>query len=45
MARAKGIFRIMLERSGAAADIGPAMLFPTVHSGVAAFHRAQERPD
>ena len=41
IARAYGLFRTVLERTGVAADIGPDLLFPTVHGGVAAFHRAE----
>jgi high affinity sulfate transporter 1 len=47
IARAKGIFRLMLERTGVAAQIGPSLLFPTIHSGVEAFqdlHHAAEVP-
>jgi high affinity sulfate transporter 1 len=42
IARAKGIFRTMLERTGVAEEISPTLLFPTVHSGIAAFRRTQE---
>ena len=37
IARAKGLFLRMLERTGVAARIGAAHLFPTVHAGVHAF--------
>jgi MFS superfamily sulfate permease-like transporter len=44
ISRAQGIFRQMLERTGVAAQIGPSLLFPTIHSGVEAFHRAYPSP-
>jgi MFS superfamily sulfate permease-like transporter len=37
VARAKGLFRVMLERTGVAARIGDERLFPTVHAGTQAF--------
>ena len=37
IARAKGLFRLMLERSGVAEKIGKQHIFPTVHSGAHAF--------
>lgn len=37
IARAKGLFLIMLVRTGVAARIGNACLFPSVHAGVEAF--------
>jgi MFS superfamily sulfate permease-like transporter len=37
VARAKGFFRVMLDRSGLADRIGREHLFPTVHEGAAAF--------
>jgi MFS superfamily sulfate permease-like transporter len=37
IARSKGIFRVMLDRTGVAERIGAAYLFPTVHDGVEAF--------
>jgi MFS superfamily sulfate permease-like transporter len=42
VARAKGLFREMLERSGLADRVGREHLFPTVHDGVAAFSSKQE---
>ena len=49
IARAKGLFRVMLERTGVAERIGREHLFPTVHAGVRAFGRTQRgsrmRPD
>jgi MFS superfamily sulfate permease-like transporter len=42
IARAQGIFRLMLERTGVAAQIGPSLLFPTIHSGVDAFRQAYQ---
>jgi MFS superfamily sulfate permease-like transporter len=41
IARAKGLFRAMLERTGVAGRIGPALFFPTVHAGVQAFLETQ----
>ncbi len=41
VARAKGLFRAMLERSGLAEKIGAAHLFPAVHAGVQAFLATQ----
>ncbi len=40
VARAKGLFRLMLERSGVAELIGQAHIFPTVHAGIQAFIQA-----
>jgi MFS superfamily sulfate permease-like transporter len=37
VARAKGFFRVMLDRSGLAERIGREHLFSTVHEGAAAF--------
>ena len=37
VARAKGLFRLMLDRSGLADRIGREHLFPTVNEGAAAF--------
>jgi len=37
IARAKGMFRVMLDRTGVAARIEPEHIFPTVHSGAQAF--------
>ena len=42
IARAGGLFRAMLERTGVAAGIGPAHLFPTVHGGAQAFLEEQQ---
>lgn len=42
IARAKGLFRVMLERAGVAERIGTERLFPTVHTGAQAF-LAQQR--
>ncbi|HEX6901373.1 MAG TPA: SulP family inorganic anion transporter [Thermoanaerobaculia bacterium] len=44
VARAKGLFRKMLERTGIAEKIGPAYFFPAVHVGVRAFFDAQGEP-
>ena len=41
IARAKGLFRAMLERTGVAGRIGTACFFPTVHAGVQAFLETQ----
>lgn len=41
IARAKGLFRGMLERTGTAEKIGAAHLFPAVHAGVQAFLATQ----
>jgi MFS superfamily sulfate permease-like transporter len=43
IARAKGLFRGMLERTGLGERIGTAHLFPAVHTGVQAFLEAQPR--
>jgi high affinity sulfate transporter 1 len=40
IARAKGFFRLMLERTGVAEQIGPSLLFPSIHSGAEAFQNA-----
>lgn len=37
VARAHGLFRLMLERSGVAGQIGEKHLFPSVHAGIQAF--------
>ena len=37
IARAKGLFRVMLDRSGVTEKIGREHLFPTVHAGAQAF--------
>lgn len=37
VARAKGLFRATLERTGVAERIGPAHFFPSIHGGVQAF--------
>jgi MFS superfamily sulfate permease-like transporter len=37
LARAKGLFRLMLEKTGVAEKIGPARLFPRIQAGVEAF--------
>lgn len=37
IARAHGLFRLMLERTGVAERIGEAHMFPTVHAGIQAF--------
>jgi MFS superfamily sulfate permease-like transporter len=37
IARAEGLFRVMLERTGVAEQIGAAYQFPTVHAGARAF--------
>jgi MFS superfamily sulfate permease-like transporter len=37
IARAEGLFRVMLERTGVAARIGAEHLFPSVHAGAQAF--------
>jgi high affinity sulfate transporter 1 len=37
LARAKGLFLLMLEKTGVAEKIGPARLFPRIHAGVEAF--------
>jgi MFS superfamily sulfate permease-like transporter len=42
IARGQGIFRMMLERTGVAEQIGPSLLFPTIHSGVDAFRKVSE---
>jgi MFS superfamily sulfate permease-like transporter len=41
VARATGLFRVMLERSGVAQQIGAQYLFPTVHAGARAFQQRQ----
>jgi MFS superfamily sulfate permease-like transporter len=41
IARAKGLFRVMLERTGLAERIGKEHLFPTVHAGARAFVERQ----
>lgn len=41
IARAKGLFRAMLERTGGAGKIGAERFFPTVHAGVQAFLETQ----
>ena len=41
IARAKGLFRLMLEQTGLAERIGAAHLFPAVHAGVQAFLETQ----
>jgi MFS superfamily sulfate permease-like transporter len=41
IARASGLFRIMLERSGVAGAIGKELLFPTVRAGTEAFLASQ----
>jgi len=41
VARAKGWFRVMLERTGVAERIGAEHLFPTVHAGAQSFLAAQ----
>lgn len=43
IARAKGLFRVMLERTGVAERIGTAHLFPTVRAGVQAFLETEQR--
>jgi MFS superfamily sulfate permease-like transporter len=37
IARAKGLFRVMLDRAGVAERIGREHIFPTVHAGAQAF--------
>jgi high affinity sulfate transporter 1 len=37
VARPKGLFRLMLERTGVTEKIGPERLFPRIHAGVEAF--------
>jgi MFS superfamily sulfate permease-like transporter len=44
IARSKGLFRVMLDRSGLSRRIGEARLFPTVHQGVRAFLAEREPP-
>ena len=41
IARAKGLFRVMLQRTGVAERIGTERFFPTVHAGVQAFLETQ----
>jgi high affinity sulfate transporter 1 len=41
IARAKGLFRVMLDRSGVAEKIGKQHIFPTVHAGAQAFLATQ----
>jgi high affinity sulfate transporter 1 len=43
IARAKGLFRVMLERSGVSEKIGRQHIFPTVHAGAQAFLATQPR--
>ena len=43
IARAKGLFRVMLDRSGVAEKIGRQHIFPTVHAGAQAFLATQPR--
>ena len=43
IARAKGLFRVMLDRSGVAEQIGKQHIFPTVHAGAQAFLATQPR--
>jgi high affinity sulfate transporter 1 len=40
VARPRGLFRVMLERTGVADRIGAGHIFPTVHAGVEAFFEA-----
>lgn len=44
VARASGLFAVMLERTGVAARIGRDHLFPTVHAGAQAFLKTQAAP-
>ena len=43
IARAKGLFRVMLDRSGVTEKIGRQHIFPTVHAGAQAFLATQPR--
>ena len=43
IARAKGLFRVMLDRSGVTDKIGRQHIFPTVHAGAQAFLATQPR--
>jgi high affinity sulfate transporter 1 len=43
IARAKGLFRVMLDRSGVTEKIGRQHIFPTVHAGAHAFLATQPR--
>ena len=43
IARAKGLFRVMLDRSGVIEKIGRQHIFPTVHAGAQAFLATQPR--
>ena len=43
IARAKGLFRVMLDRSGVSEKIGRQHIFPTVHAGAQAFLATQPR--
>jgi high affinity sulfate transporter 1 len=43
IARAKGLFRVMLDRSGVSEKIGRQYIFPTVHAGAQAFLATQPR--
>jgi high affinity sulfate transporter 1 len=43
IARAKGLFLLMLEKSGVAEKIGAGRLFPRIQAGVEAFQKAQQR--
>jgi high affinity sulfate transporter 1 len=40
IARGQGVFRMMLERTGVAEQIGPSMLFPTITAAAEAFDKA-----